>query len=227
MTVVEVLPMNRAFSIKTLFLLAGLAVSGFANAAFADVISFSGTIIQPQDPTEPAANNPTLNNILINQAYTVTLGFLGSITTPGTYNLTGGSLTFGVPTAPASEASFGSLSLTITANGGFDDFSFLGCLTTGSGCLFGNQLDANFRILATGLNSQNVAATGLDQPHPLDLLEDDGITDIHGTITSYSYTGRVSAVPEPSFAVLLGSILAGAVAAKHARQACRGWQQRQ
>ena len=141
--------------------------------------------------------------------------------------MTGGSLTFSVPTAPASEASFDSLSLTITANGGFDEFSFLGCLTTGSDCLVGNQLDANFRILATGLNSQNVAATGLDPPHPLDLLEDDGITDIHGTITSYSYTGRVSAVPEPSFAVLLGCILAGAVAAKHARQACRGWRQRQ
>jgi hypothetical protein len=227
MTVVEVLPMNRAFSNKILFLLAGLAVPGFVNAAFADVISFSGTIIQPQDVITPAANNPTLNNILINQAYIVTLSFLGSITAPGTYNLTGGSVTFGVPTAPASEASFGSLSLTITANGGFDDFSFLGCLTTGSDCFVGNQLDANFRILATGLNAQNVAATGLDPPHPLDLLEDDGITDIHGTITSYSYTGRVSAVPEPSFAVLLVCIFAGAVAAKHARQACHGWQQRQ
>ncbi len=153
--------------------------------------------------------------------------FTGLITAPGTYDLTGGSLTFSVPTAPASEASFGSFSLTITANGGFDDFSFRGCLTTGSGCLAGNQLDANFRILATGLNAQNVMATGLDPPHPLDLLEDDGVTDIHGTITSYSYTGRVSAVPEPSLTVLLGSILAGAIVAKHARRACRGWQQRQ
>jgi hypothetical protein len=226
MTVAEVLPMNRAFASKILFLLAGL-VPGFVNAAFADVITFSGTITQPQDVTTPAANNPTLNNILINQAYAVTLMFAGSITAPGTYNLTGGSLTFSVPTAPASEASFGSLSLTITANGGFDDFSFLGCLPTGSGCLVGNQLDANFRILAAGLNAQNVAATGLDPPHPLDLLEDDGSTDIHGTITSYSYTGRVSAVPEPSFAGLLGSIFAGLAVVKHARQACRGWQQRQ
>ncbi len=156
-------------------------------------------------------NNTGLNNILDFQAYTVTLGFLGSITVPGTYNLSG--LTFSVPTAPASEASFGSISLTITAAGAVDQFSLLGCLTTGSGCLVGNQLDANFSIPAAGLNSQNVAATGLDPPHPLDLLEDDGITDIQGSITSYSNTGPVSTVPEPSLAALLGCCLAGLVAA--------------
>ena len=217
---VEAKRMSRFFSSAILFLFAGLAISGSANLAFAGIISFSGAIIQStQDGTGPAVNNPGLNNIQDLQSYLVTLTFTGSITAPGAYNLTGGNLTFSVPTAPASEASFGSLSLTITANGGFDEFSFLGCLTTGSGCLFGNQLDANFRILATGLNAQNVAATGLDQPHPLDLLEDDGITDIHGTITSYSYTGGVSAVPEPSFTVLLSCLLAGLVAAKHARKA--------
>src|SRR5215510_557101 len=171
--------MSRFSSITILFVFAVLAVSGFANVAFADIISFGGAITQSTpDGTGPAVNNPSLNNILDLQTYLVTLMFTGSITAPGTYNLTGGSLTFSVPSAPASEASFGSLSLTITANGGFDDFSFLGCLTTGSGCLVGNQLDANFRILATGLNSQNVTATGLDPPHPLDLLEDDGTTDI-------------------------------------------------
>ena len=67
------------------------------------------------------------------------------------------------------------------------------------------------------LYSQNVPAIGLDLPHPLDLLEDDGITDIHGTITSYSYTGPVSAVPEPSLTVLLGCFLAGLVAANRMR----------
>src|SRR5437867_3036255 len=77
--------------------LMGLAVSGFVNVAIADIITFGGTITQStQDGTGPAANNPTLNNIQDLQAYTVTLGFLGSITTPGTYNLTGGSLTFSV-----------------------------------------------------------------------------------------------------------------------------------
>jgi hypothetical protein len=210
--------MSRFFSITILFLLAG-----FANVAFADIVSFGGAIIQSTpDGTGPAVNNPSLNNILDLQTYLVTLTFTGSITAPGTYDLTGGNLTFSVPTAPASEASFGSLSLTITANGGFDDFSFLGCLTTGSDCLVGNQLDANFRILATGLNAQNVAATGLDPPHPLDLLEDDGITDIHGTITSYSYTGPVSAVPEPSFAVLLACIFVGLAVAKHVRRVVGG-----
>src|SRR4030088_2777957 len=69
------------------WILTGLAVSCIASVAVADIITFGDTITQPQDPTEPAANNPTLNNILILQPYTVTLGFLGSITTPGTYNL--------------------------------------------------------------------------------------------------------------------------------------------
>src|SRR5438093_9018232 len=155
--------MSRFFSITILFL-----VAGFVNVASADIITFGGMITQAQDPTEPAANNPTLNNIQVLQPYLVTFMFTGSITAPGTYNLTGANLAFSDATAAATETSFGSISLTITANGGFDEFSFLGCLTTGSGCLVGNQLDANFWILATGLNSQNVTATGLDPPHPLD-----------------------------------------------------------
>jgi len=133
----------------------------------------------------------------------VTLVFPGSITTTGTYNLTGSSLTFNDPAAGASEASFGSITLTITPSGGFDQFSLLGCLMTGNGCFMGNQLDANFQIPAASLNSQNVTAIGFDQPHPLDLLEGDGTTDIQGTITTYSNTGSVS-TPEPSLVVLLG-----------------------
>ena len=182
-----------------------LALTVGPHEADAATITFSGIITQStQDGTGPAVNNPSLNNIQDLQAYTVTLAFAGSITAPGMYNLTGSSLTFSVPAAPAMESSFGSISLTITANGGFDDLSLLGCLTTGSGCLVGNQLSGNFRIPAALLNSQNVAAIGLDPPHPLDLLEDDGTTDIHGSITSYSYTGSASAVPEPTSAILLG-----------------------
>ena len=142
----------------------------------------------------------------------MTLVFPGSITTTGTYNLTGSSLTFSDPAAGASEARFGSITLTITPSGGFDQFSLLGCLMTGNGCFMGNQLDANFQIPAASLNSQNVTAIGFDQPHPLDLLADDGITDIQGTITTYSNTGSVS-TPEPSLVVLLGFCLAGLVAA--------------
>ncbi|HEY1242513.1 MAG TPA: PEP-CTERM sorting domain-containing protein [Bryobacteraceae bacterium] len=183
-------------------LLAGAIVS----PALADTITFGGRITQAvSDGTGPAENTPALNNILDNDLYIVTLTFAGSINAPGTYSLT--SLVFDDAAAAASETSLGPISLTITANGGFDDFSLLGCLTTGSGCALGNQLDANFRILATGLNAQNVAASGLDEPHPLDLLEDDGITDIHGSITTYSYTGRGSAVPEPSSLALLACAL--------------------
>jgi hypothetical protein len=184
-----------------------LAICGFANVAVADTVTFGGFITQStQDGTSPAANNPGLNNIADGDAYTVTLYFAASIVAPGTYNLTGGSLAFSDPSASASETSFGLFDLTVSPDGIFDDISLLGCLTTGSGCSFGNQLDANFKILAADLNSPlTVAAFGLDPPHPLDLLEDDGTTDIHGSITTYSH---VSSVPEPSSLVPLSCALA-------------------
>ena len=188
-----------------------LAVSmvclGAGNAS-ADVLTVSGQITQSTDDgTGPAMNNPSLNDIHDLDAYTVTLAFMSSITGQGMYDLTGSSLMFNDSSAPASESSFASIHLTVTSNGGFDNISLLGCLTTGSDCSLGNQLDANFQILAAELNSQNVAATGLDQPHPLDLLEDDGVTDIHGTISSYSYTGS-SPVPEPTSLLLFTGGLA-------------------
>jgi hypothetical protein len=179
--------------------------AGIASAA---VLTVSGQITQSTDDgTGPAVNNPSLNNIHDQDAYAVMLSFPGSITAPGVYDLTGANLVFSVPSALASESNFGSINLTISANGIFDDISLLGCLTTGSDCSLGNQLDANFQILAAELNSQNVAATGLDQPHPLDLLEDDGVTDLHGSISSYSYTSA-SDVPEPLSTVLVGCGLA-------------------
>src|SRR5207244_5111773 len=122
----------------------------------------------------------------------IPLSVAGSITAPGHHNMTGASLQFSDTTRAVSETSFGTISLTVTSSGGFDQISLLGCLTTGSDCLFGNFLTGNLQIAASALNLQNVAATGLDQPHPLDLLEDDGITDIHGSITTYSYTASVS-----------------------------------
>lgn len=182
--------------------LAVLTVCSLASVAAAGAITFGGQITQStQDGTGPAGNNIALNNIQDLQTFLVTLVFPGSITAPGTY--AGTSLTFSDPAAPASETSFGSSSLTITANGGFDDFSLLGCLTTGSGCLVGNQLDASFRISAAMFNSLAVTATGLDLPHPLDLLEDDGTTDIQGTITTYS-NSSAAAVPEASSLSLFG-----------------------
>ena len=202
------------------WLLTAIAVSNLAGAASAGVLTFSGLILQSTpDGTGPAANNLALNNIQDGDPYTVTLDLAGSafssISAPGSYDLTGGSLLFSDPSAPASEASFGSISLTVSPNGAFDDLSLLGCLTTGSGCLVGNELTANFEIPATLLNSQNVAATGLDQPHPLDLLEDDGTTDIHGSITAFS--GTASAVPEPSSTILLACVFTALFAANRRR----------
>ena len=105
-------------------------------------------------------------------------------------------------TQPGSYKLAGNLSMTTTVNG--------------------NQLDASFPIPSASLNSLNVAATGLDPPHPLDLLEDDGMTDIHGSITSYSYTGSASVVPEPASLAMLGGGLAVRLAAKRSISKRRG-----
>jgi hypothetical protein len=184
-------------------LVAGLGALSVTSTAFAGMIVIGGQITQStQDGTGPAVNNPSLDNVLDSQPYLVTLAFAGSVTGPGTYNLTGSSLTFSDPSAPASESSFGSITFTVAAAGAFDDLTLMSCLTTGTSCGVGNQLSLIFEIPAASLNSQNVPATGLDTPHPLDLLEDDGVTDIHGSLTSYS------SVPEPSPAILLGCALA-------------------
>jgi len=172
------------------------------GSAAGGTVTFTGSITQAtSDGTGPAGNNTSLNSIQDNDFYSVTLVFPGSITSSGTFDLTGSSFVFSVPNRSVTESAFDSISLTVISNGAFDDLSILACLTTGSGCSFGNQLTANFEILAASLNGTGVAATGLDQPHPLDLLEDDGLTDIHGTIENYSYTGAAS-VPEPSTAAL-------------------------
>ena len=182
------------------WLLAGIAVCGFAGDASADAITFGGIITQSvEDGTGPAVNNPQLNKIQDGDAYTISLSFIGSIASPGTYTLTGAGLTFCDPAAPTSETNFGFTSLTVTQDGSFDDISLLGCLLTGSGCFLGNQLAANFMVPSTGLNSQNISAEPiLTLFPPIDLLEDDGIADIHGSVDSYSYTHvRAASSPEP------------------------------
>ena len=187
----------------------------------ADTLIISGIINQStQDGTGPAENNPDLNNILDGDVYTFDLSFTGSITAPGTYDLTGSQLLFNVGASGAAEKNFDSISLTVAQSGGFDSLSILACLTTGSGCNQGNEIDLNFSILAVDLNSQNVTANAIPGLLPLDLLEDDGVTDIHGSATSYSYTpGGTSSVPEPSSVILIGSgLLALVVSLKQARQ---------
>ena len=178
----------------------------------AGTISITGSITQSTgDGTGPAVNNPSLNKIVDGDAYSILLDLTGSsvsaINAPGVYNLTGGALTFSDPSAPSTEASFASIVLVVSNAGAVDDLTLLGCLTTGTACNQGNQLSASFEIPAASLTALNVATTGLDQPHPLDLLEDDGVTDIHGSITRFSNSTSAS-VPEPGAgAILIASLV--------------------
>ena len=181
----------------------------------ADSIVFGGTITQSTlDGTGPAVTNLSLNDIRDGDAYTVTFSFPGAIIPSLVF---GPSLVFTDTTHPATESSFFLLNLSIIGDGSFDDFSLIACLATGGGCDVGNQLTANFKIPAAMLHSQNVPAIGLDEPHPLDLLEDENTDtplDIHGSIASYSYNGPTAAVPEPSALVPLGCALAALLAVK-------------
>jgi hypothetical protein len=181
-------------------LLLGLALLGVGKFAFADTITFQGTISQStSDGTGPAVNNMSLNSIADGDSYIVTLIFTGSITSPGTYPLSGATVLFNDTTAGVTESDFGDPSISVSTNVGFDDISFLGCLNSGSGCMTGNYLSANFEIDGTKLNSQNVPASTIFGLSPaMDLLEDDGVTDIQGDVSLYSYSGSTSAAPEPS-----------------------------
>src|SRR4029077_19656355 len=59
----------------------------------------------------------------------------------------------------------------------------------------------------------NVAASAVPGITPFELLEDDGVTDIHGSVTSYSYTPTpVTATPEPGTFALFASGLMGLAA---------------
>jgi hypothetical protein len=202
----------RANMLPSVAILFGLA---FANHGIAGAINFSGLITQStSDGTGPAANNPSLNSIADMDNFLVTLTFAGSITAPGTYSLPGATLTFLDTSASVSETSFSSESFSVVSDGGFFDLSLQGCLSTGSGCLVGNSLSANFQIPSAGLNSANVMAQMVPNLFPpLDLLEDDGVTDIQGSINSYSYSGA----PEPTTitAMTLGLIAMLSIKQQH------------
>jgi hypothetical protein len=198
------------------FAMAGLLflVAGCTSVSLrADTIVVDGTITQStQDGTGPAVNNPSLNNILDGDAYSVTLDFTGSITAPGTYTSFTG-VDFSDLGSSADESSFGSpISLTVLPpSGGMDEFSVLACLTTGSGCFVGNELDLNFMIPSSSLDSASAVAESVPLLTPLDLLEDDGTTDVQASVTSYAYSYSSTpppTVPEPGTAMLLGIGLA-------------------
>jgi len=188
----------------------------YIPALHADLVTVSGTITQStQDGTGPAVNNPKLNDIPDGASYRIDLNFPGYINTPGTYNLTGANLVFSVA-GMTEESNFDFLSLTVTRSGSFEQIGLLACLTTGSGCNQGNALSLSFMIPAADLNSDNITGQEIPGLLPLDLLEDDGATDIHGLITGYSYSppGSVPTdpVPEPAAVLLFGSSVAVMVA---------------
>jgi hypothetical protein len=205
----------RLFGVRTWVVLAVSPVVAalLAGPAAADTITIGGQITQATaQGTGPALNNPELNAILSGDAYTVTLDFTGAIGGPGTYNLAGASVTFADAAAAATETSFSGASFTVAPVGSMDQISMLGCLTTGSGCLLGNYLALNFMIPAAGLNLSGVSAQPIFGLTPLDLLEDDGTTDIQGSVTGYAYTGQgATPTPEPGTLTLLasGALLTG------------------
>ena len=156
----------------------------------------------------------SLNAIQDGDQYSVTLDFTGPLTTPGAFNpLTGATLAFIDAKRGVTEAGFDSVDLTVTPNGSFADISLLGCLTTGTSCALGNELDANFAIPDSQLNAKVWTGQVIAGLLPLDLLEDDGSTDIQGTV------GTVSAVPEPAQIWLLGAAISAAL------WRSRGWLQ--
>ncbi len=200
---------SRITSATWLGMIALLLGMACVPALHADTVTIDGTINQStQDGTGPATNNPSLNDILHGASYTVDLSFAGSIASPGIYDLAGFSLLFSVPAAGAIEKSFDSVSMTVAKSGNFARFSVVACLATGSGCNQGNQLDLNFMIPSVDLNSQNVAAQVVPDILPLALMEDDGNTQILGSVATYSYTSG-SPVPEPSaFVVVAPGLIA-------------------
>jgi len=176
-----------------------------ATSMRADTLTLHGTITQSvDDGTGPAANNPSLNNIHGGDDFIVTLSSLTPLNAVGTYNLGGSSLLFSVLSAGVTEDAFDSVSLTISKSGNFAQFSLLGCLITGSGCGTGNSLSLNFMVPFADLVGQDIAAQAVPFLQPLDLLEDDGATDIQGTVARYSNDSPASAVPEPASLTLFG-----------------------
>jgi hypothetical protein len=188
-------------SLRVLEVVAFLCIASTATLHASTLFIGGGITQSTQDGTGPAGNNPSLNGILDVAIYSVDLNFTGAISSPGTYDLTGSSLLFSVTADGAEESNFSSVGLTVAQSGASDRLTLHACLSTGSGCNQGNELDLRFTIPSASLNDQNVTAQGIAGLVPLDLLEDDGVTDIQGSVTSYSY----SQTPEPAPTALVGA----------------------
>jgi hypothetical protein len=178
-------------------------MGSLGDTARGAAITLTGTITQSTaDLGTTAAANSALNNIQDGDAYSVVLNFAGTIASPGTFPLT--SIVLTDLTSPVTESAFISGSLTLSESSGVDTFSVLGCLIDSATCLLGNQLTLNLQIPSSSLTQSGVSAQGVPGITPsMDLLEDDGATDIQGTIASYSQPTGSSAVPEPSTAMLM------------------------
>src|SRR5258708_4909732 len=153
--------------------LATLAVCSLSNVAVADIITIHGAItLSPSDGGVLPVNNAALNSIADGDAYIVTLNFTGSLVFPSPNHFLTGTLMFNDINHPlATESSFSTINITVAADGSFADFSLLGCLTTGGGCMIGNELSASFQIPSSAVHSSSTQATGLtdlDQPHPFE-----------------------------------------------------------
>ena len=170
---------------------AGVFGAGRAHAAS---ITLSGTISQnTQDVGVPALANPSLNSIVDGDPFTVMLNFASSLASSANFATT--SLLFSDASAGASESGFLSGQVTVSPSGGFAEFSVLGCLAS---CLTGNQLALEFQIPAGSLTSALANVQPIPALLPMDLLEDDGSTDIQGALSTYSYSGLAVSTPEPS-----------------------------
>jgi hypothetical protein len=195
-----------------------IAMCALAGTARGGTITLTGTITQSTaDLGTTAVANPTLNNIQDGDAYSVLLNFAGVISSPGTFSLS--SIVLTDLTHPATEGAFISGSLTLSQSAGVDTFSVFGCLIDSATCLLGNQLSLNFLIPSSGVTQSGVSAQAVPGINPsMDLLEDDGATDIQGTISGYSQPTEGAATPEPSTAMLTalsaGLLLATAVRRK-------------
>lgn len=191
--------MRGSFSL----LLTALCCFSFVCAAQADNITVTGTISQNAlDTSGGSTDNPSLNNVLDGSSYSVTINLLNG-------SLDGFGATFSDDANPAGNATENRFqSITIAESspaGAVVTFSISACLV-GYSCFAntGGELDLSFSIASTDLFSSSASATGLGTA-PMELLEDSGATDIHGSIDTYSFTAAKNAVPEPSTILLLVS----------------------